>query len=49
MSWQETTVLAVVTVSATVAAAATGFDPLAIYVGVLGWGARSAKGMSNAG
>lgn len=44
MSWQEVTILSVVTISATVAAGVAGFDPLAVFVGVLGWGGRSATG-----
>jgi hypothetical protein len=44
VSWQEATVLSVVAAGATIAAALTSFDPLAVYVGVLGWGGRSATG-----
>lgn len=41
MSWQEATVLSVVAAGATVASAVSGFDPLAVYVGILGWGGRA--------
>jgi hypothetical protein len=44
MSWQETTVLAIVTAGATLVAAVAGFDPLPVYVGVLGWGGRAVAG-----
>jgi hypothetical protein len=40
MSWAEAMVLVAVAAGATVANAVSGFDPLAVYVGVLGWGAR---------
>jgi hypothetical protein len=44
MSWQEVTILSVVAIGATVASVAGSFDPLAVFVGVLGWGGRSATG-----
>lgn len=44
MSWQEATVLSVVGAGATVVAVFGSFDPLAVYVGILGWGARGVVG-----
>jgi hypothetical protein len=44
LSWQEVTVLSVVSLGATAVAVLGSFDPLPVYVGVLGWGGRSAVG-----
>lgn len=41
MTWQEAAVLVTVSVGATVANIASGFDPLAVYTGIVAWGARS--------
>jgi hypothetical protein len=39
MSAPEAALLGVVAICATVAAVAGSFDPLAVYTGVIGWGA----------
>ena len=44
MRWPEVALLAVVAICATVTAALTAFEPLAVYTGILGWGgARSVQ------
>lgn len=40
MGWQEASVLIAVSAGATVVAVFSSFDPLAVYTGVLAWGAR---------
>jgi hypothetical protein len=45
VSWQEVTVLGLVTLGATAAAIVGSFDPLAVYTGVLGWGAARKAGL----
>jgi hypothetical protein len=40
MSWPEATVLGIVAAGASVVAAVGSFDPLPVYVGIIGWGAR---------
>jgi hypothetical protein len=41
MSWQEAFVLGLVATGASVVAALGSFDPLPVYVGILGWGGRA--------